>query len=160
MSQCFRWVPLLAMSLSPLVAQSTLPPGSVDGALHPEQIPDVVAFRLFLGALRDPSAVALSSPVQPTAKQKAKLLPVGLSGPDVNLVLQAVQTWHSKVPAGNSSASITPASIDLDGVAQGILGTLQQQMSAAGFVALLSHVKTEKKHMQIIPVPEMSQHNH
>lgn len=59
------------MSLSPLAAQSTFPPGSVDGAVHPEQIPDIVAVRLFLGALRDPSAVASS--LVPTAKADSLL---------------------------------------------------------------------------------------
>ena len=82
------WAPVLVLvlSLSPLLAQNTLPPGTIDGAVNPEGIPDVAAFRHFLGALVDKSAMPVvspegssSSPLQPSASQRRKLLPVGLN---------------------------------------------------------------------------------
>jgi len=158
---------VLSLSLSPLLAQNTLPPGSIDGAVNPEGIPDVAAFRLFLGALVDQSAAPAVSPeggsslpLQPSASQRRKLLPVGLNSTDTGLLLQALQAWHGDMSAASSATDASAPAIDLDSIAQRALNGLKQRMSAAGFAQLLAHIRAEKKHMTRIPVPDMSGGRH
>lgn len=141
---------------APLSAQPAQPTGSVDGATNPEKIPDVVAFRLFVGALDTKPSDSLSSSAQPSVGQLAKLRPLALGASDTGILLEAVRTWH-----GNMAAASAPAtSRDLDAVAQGLMSSLQQQMSAAGFASLMAHVRAEKKNMKIVFVPNMDKHNH
>jgi hypothetical protein len=145
------------------MAQSSLPPGSIDGAANPGKIPDVVAFRLFLGSLVEKggaptaatSGVGSSAALVPTARQRAKLLPAGLGGPDTVVVLRNLQAWQAAFAAANSAAAGQASVIDPDGLTQLTMGALQQQMSPAGFASLLAHVRAEKKNMKIIPGPNM-----
>ena len=84
------------MSLPYAAAQPSSTPTTIDGAVQPEQIPDVVAVRLFLGALADdtpnpamPSGT--SQPVlHPSPRQGSLLLPIHLDAPDTTTLLQAV----------------------------------------------------------------------
>jgi len=158
--KCNKWVLAFTLAFTPLLAQSNDPPGTIDGAVNPDLIPDVVAFRLFLGALAEgPGTSAAqpagspSSPLTPTAKQNAKLLPSALNSADMSALLQALNTWQ---------ASITPpawppaAPVDLDAVTQTAMGVLQQQMSPSGFDSLLAQVRSEKKNMKRIPVSNMA----
>lgn len=148
------------------LAQRALPPGSIDGSQHPEQIPDAVALRLFLGALSEPHSTAsqaasgLSAP-QPSARQMAKTRRVGLSVGDLATLFQTLHSWEGQAASLVSSSQIPSAtSPTLDSIAQNTLNAPQAQMSPTGFAALVSYLQTEKKHMKIIPVPDMSPHQH
>lgn len=155
--QCCKWVLALTVAFTPLYAQSSDPPGTINGADNPDQIPDVVAFRLFLGALSAGSATPAAqtgtnaqSPLQPTPSQRAKLNPCALNASDTSALLQSLGTWQTSVKPSAASPSV-----DLDGVTQSTMGTLQQQMSPSGFNSLMAQVRSEKTHMKIIPMPSM-----
>lgn len=154
---------LLAMFL-PVLAQSALPPGSIDGAVSPDQIPDFVALRLFIAAVAVPSggpaAQAMATSMQAVARQKSKLAPAGLDDADTTVVLQAIQSWQSKVSTGASSPTNSSPAVNLDATAKDLLIMLQGQMTPRGFASLMAYIRTEKKHMKIIPVPDMSGHKH
>jgi len=66
-------------------------------------------------------------------------------------VLRAVQVWQTKAAS---------APVDLDGTAQILLTTLEVNLSPQGFASLVALLRTEKKHMKIAPVPDMSGHKH
>ena len=66
-----RLLCLLAICM-PLVAQSALPQGAIDGAVTPEKIPDYVALRLFLAALGSPSAAAAGQIMTPTTLKASR----------------------------------------------------------------------------------------
>lgn len=164
---CSASVLWVTMSLSVLFAQSPLPPGSIDGAVHPEQIPDVLAFRLFLGAIAESTSLSGTLPtnassvlLRPSARQAAKLLPVQLNPSDTSVLLQVLGDWEGKMSGARPMAAGTPAPVDLDGMAQSSVSALERQMSPQGFTSLIAYVRSQKKYMKRIPVPDMSQHSH
>ena len=154
---------IMTLTLSSLFAQATLPPGTIDGAVNPDQIPDAVALRLFFGALVESPAVftstaATSTVTQPTTRQRAVILPIQLSAPDTATLFVCLQAWYGKTTGQASAGSSITLPADLDGIAQGTLNALQQQMSASGFASLMAYVRSEKKNMKRFPVPDMTQH--
>ena len=160
MKKCCKCVFALAVAFTPLLGQSSDPPGTIDGAVHPEQIPDVVAFRLFLGALVEgpaaPAALPVGSPpslVAPSPKQRGKLNPSALNAADMSVLLQALNVWQASI----KSAGTAPLSrVDLDVVTEVTMDVLQRQMSPSGFSSLLAQVRSAKKNMKRVPVPDMS----
>jgi hypothetical protein len=153
----------VVVQLPVLRAQVALPPGSVDGAVNPQLIPDVVAFRLFFGALAGgASASALPqgasssvSQLQPSARQRAQLIPVGLGAADTSLLLQAVGEWQVSVgslPPASSGMGSAPSAPTLDTVTQATVSKLQQGMSAQEFSSLVAFVRAQKKAMKRVPV--------
>jgi hypothetical protein len=148
-------MPLLLLPL--LSAQTNLPPGTIDGSVNPELIPDVVAFRLFLGALdqNGPGTAAASS--LPTARQRAILLPAGLGAADVNVVIRLLASWKQTTAIAVSAAGPS-SSPDLDSIAQDTMNALRSQMTAAGFGSLFTHIRSEKRNIRIVPV-NMNEHS-
>jgi len=135
-----------------IYGQTSLPPGSINGAATPDQIPDVVATRLFLAAIAGP-VVPNATAVQPAdSKQAARLSPIGLNPADTGALLQAAGTWQANVSAAKGTA------VDLDGLTQNVITSLQGQMSTQGFASFLAYVRSQKKYMQRVPVPDMAQH--
>lgn len=104
--------------------QTPLPPGSVDGAINPELIPDEVAFRLFLTSL---ASTSTPTPA-PIAEQKAKLRPIGLSKADTAAVIQALSAFRNSLAEALSYS----AKITLDDAAGATMSELQAQMSPDG----------------------------
>ena len=156
-----KWVLALTLALTPSFAQSSDPPGTIDGSVDPELIPDVVAFRLFLGALVEgpgtpaaQSAGTQSQPLQPSTKQRAKLTASALNAADMSALLQALDLWQTSI---TPSATNLASAIDLDAITEGTMGALQQKMTPAGYNSLLVQVRSEKKHMKRVPVPNMGQ---
>lgn len=157
---------LLAICL-PLVAQPALPHGSINGAVTPDLIPDVIALRLFIGAVAGPAVASTAQTAgaveipTPTARQKTKVSSISLNDADTAVLLQSVQYWQSKTSAisGSSAASVSPG-VNLDAIAHDILTTLQGNLTSQGFASLMARVRAEKKNMKIISVPDMSSHKH
>lgn len=150
-------------AVSQMVAQGQLPPGSIDGAVNPEQIPDAVAFRLFFGALAAPptsagptvaGAIAGQSP-SASLSQRAKLAPASLTEADIGVVLNALKAFStSPATATNGMANQQQAS-SFDALGQNTINTLQAQMSGDGFRRLLAHVQAQKKFIKRVPYPIM-----
>lgn len=115
----------------------------IDGAVNPDQIPDVVALRLFLGAIAEPStpitASSASGLLTPSPRQTGKLAPVGLTPADVSALLGAIGAWQGQLNPGLGRG-------DLDAVTQDTANTLQVKMSAQGFAALMTYVRSQKKY--------------
>lgn len=126
--------------------QTALPPGSIDGAATPDQIPDVVATRLFLAAIAEPIPPN-ATPAPPSPKQAGKLLPIGLNAADTMALRQVASTWRAQVAAAAGTAA------DLDGLAQNAITSLQGQMTVNGFASFLGYVRAQKKYMKRIPAP-------
>jgi hypothetical protein len=136
---------IISLSLQ-TYGQTALPPGSIDGAATPDQIPDVVATRLFLAAIAEPIPPN-STPAPPSPRQAGKLLPMGLNAADAMALRQAASTWRAQVSAAAGTAA------DLDGLTQSAMTSLQEQMTADGFASFLAHVRAQKKYMKRIPAP-------
>ncbi len=154
------------------------PPGTIDGAVNPELIPDVVAFRLFFTAVAgNMSAPSLamtnssssSSAVTATPAQKAKLLPIQLSDADSGVFIQALPAFSAnllKATAANAAAPAATTSTSngqttqrsLDDIAQDTVNTMKAQMTPDGFQRLLAFVQSQKKYIKRVPYPAMGSH--
>lgn len=147
------WPLALLLLLPSLSAQTgappSLPPGTIDGSVHPELIPDSVAFRLFLGALAEASNASVNSSL--TARQRAVLRPAHLVDSDVAVFAQQLGTWKKAMSALASPSNNAPSST-LDDIANGTINALNAQMTPQGFGSLYAHVMSEKKGMKIVPV--------
>ncbi len=121
----------------------------IDGAANPDQIPDVVALRLFLGAIAEPPTAARTTPgdapLTPSPRQAGKLEPVGLAPADTTALLRSVGTWQKQTGTRTGS-------VDLDAVTQSTVNMLRTQMSAQGFAALMTYVRSQKKYMKRVQV--------
>jgi len=117
-----------AIPFSPLLAQTMLPPGSVDGVANPDQIPDTVAFRLFSAGLNYAGPTAHSAgadataTLQPTPRQKAKLRPIALSAADEGILLWQAAQWQSAI-----GAKPTTVTVDLDSITESQIGSLKRR---------------------------------
>ncbi len=106
---------LLSVCLIPVASfpqqvdkQQQLPPGSIDGSINPELIPDIVAYRLFFTALGEKSSSkaanqfqAQSMPVPhiASAKQKAQLAPLNLSDSDSTTLIDSLAAFRAEFDA-------------------------------------------------------------
>ncbi|MGH9454955.1 MAG: hypothetical protein ACRD2O_13385, partial [Terriglobia bacterium] len=82
--------PLSSSAAAPQSAVSR--PALIDGARHPELVPDLVAYRLFF--------VTVAEPAQPTAEQKARqraqLLTAGLKQDDLQHASSVLATFKAE----------------------------------------------------------------
>jgi hypothetical protein len=153
LSRASLYLTLVVLTSLRIYGQASLPPGSIDGAVTPEQIPDVVATRLFFAVIAGP-VVPNAAPVA-NPKQAARLLPIGLNAADTGALLRAAGTWQTSVSAAKVPAAAGTA-VDLDGLTQSVITSLQGQMNSQGFASFLAYVRSQKKYMQRIPVPAMA----
>ena len=152
-------VPIGARAQSaPLQHQHTAP-SLIDGSVHPELIPDSVAYRLYL--------VAVSTGQNPTAAelqgQRAHVLKIGLTDADQQIFIGIVSDFRSKydalVSAYNDSAKAAAARNEatdvnllltqLDALVQSTRATVGTQLSTQGATKLNSFVLSEKKNMKV-----------
>lgn len=140
-----------------LFAQNTklLPPGAIDGAVTPNLIPDVVAFRLFFIAVAETPA----PDVIVSAKQQAKLNPIGLSAADQSIIVQELGQFKTTLTSGQAATQSASGPSFIDTVTQSTVDRLKSQMTAGGFLRLQAHVQSEKKHIKAFPVPLMPGHH-
>jgi hypothetical protein len=131
----------------------------IDGAVHPEQIPDVTAYRLVLQGL--------STPANPTdaqtKRQLAQFHAIGMSDNDNKMLISALSRfnadYHSMIDSYNEAASAANASgqradinsflLKRDQFIQSTHDQLQNALSADGWGRFDAYVQGQKKHMKI-----------
>jgi hypothetical protein len=107
----------------------------------------------------------LSSPPI-SAKQRARLHVVQLDDADQAVLIRELSQFkgilESPVPPLKAWALTTPplAKPSLDDIAQSTVDRLRSAMSPAGFQRLEDHVRDQKRHMKIVPFPDMTGHSH
>jgi hypothetical protein len=134
-------------------------PNVIDGAVHPEMIPDSTAYRLYL--------VMVSRPVSPTDPQKkrreAQLGKIGLQDADrkaLDVILgnfhseyqNLIQTFNQKATAAwarGERPDTESLRLQRDQLVQSTHDALNATLTAKGKEILDTHVQNEKKHMKI-----------
>jgi|SRR6267142_2365184 len=130
-------------------------PNLIDGAAHPELIPDSVAFRLYL--------VAVSTGQNPTeAEQKhqhAHLMKPGLADTDQQILVSILSDFRAKYDAlvneyntfakADSTTDVHTFLKKLDDLVQSTRDTISVRLSSKGAVQLHTFVLSEKKNMKV-----------
>ena len=138
---------------------TTIPPNVINGAEHPELVPDAVAYRLWF--------VAASLPPMPTAaqqqRQRAQLMAAGLQGDDIGQAASVLATFASSYAylVGKYNDSVAQAN-EVGGTPnlQGLLSqrnalvettrnALNSALSVQGMAALRSYVQAQKRNMKV-----------
>jgi hypothetical protein len=135
--------------------QTALPPGAIDGAVTPNLIPDVVAFRMFFVAVAETPAPG----VIVSAKQQAKLNPIGLSAADQSIIVQELVQFKAALTFINSGVQNATGAATPDTLTQSLIDRLKSEMTAGAFQRLQAHVQSEKRRMKVFPVPSMPGHH-
>jgi hypothetical protein len=134
-------------------------PKLIDGAVHPELIPDSVAYRLYL--------VAVSTSQNPTeAEQKgqnAHLMKTGLVDTDQQLLVSILSDFRAKfdalvadyndaakaAAARNQMADVQALLKKLDDLVQSTRDSISVRLSSQGAAKLHSFIVSEKKNMKV-----------
>jgi len=134
---------------------------SIDGAMHPELIPDSLAYRLYF--------VAVSTGQNPTdidlQRQQAHLRKIGLEADDHKTFVSVLSDFRVKydalvdqynasakaAAARNEAADITGLLKALDGLVQITRDTLKLHLTSEGMFRLHAFVMSEKKNMKVEP---------
>lgn len=144
---------------SPPPNQQAAPPELIDGAVHPERIPDAVAYRLYF--------ITVSETPNPTPearkRQLAYLSGIGLNDNDLGSmtsVLERFKTRYNELVAQyNESAAAAEKEgktpdyetfvFKRDLLVQTTRDDLHTVLSADGLASVDVFIKNEKKHMKI-----------
>lgn len=136
-----------------------LMPPVIDGAAHPELIPDLTAYRLYL--------VMVSRPAAPTdnevKRQNLQIAKVGLQDSDSKALVVVLTTFHSEyqslVQAYNEEATeawnhgekpdAAPFLLRRDQLVESTLGKLKATLTPNGWERLDAHVHNEKRRMKV-----------
>ena len=136
-------------------------PNTIDGSVHPELIPDSLAYRLYL--------VALSTGQNPTAaergRQRAHLMKTGLADTDQQILINILSDFGGKYDAlvaeYNDSAKAALARNEmtdvhsflkkLNDLVQSTRDTISVRLTARGAAQIHSFVLSEKKNMKVQP---------
>jgi hypothetical protein len=131
----------------------------IDGALTPEKIPDLTAYRLFL--------LVVSRSANPTDQEKkhqlAQLGMIRLNDADVKTAIPVLVTFREQYQslinaynetakaawARGESADIGSFVLQRDQIVQAARDMLSAKLSADGWSRFDAHVKAEKKRMRI-----------
>jgi hypothetical protein len=134
-------------------------PNVIDGAVHPELVPDSLAYRLYF--------VALSVGQNPTEaeqnRQRAQLMNTGLVDTDQQTFITIVSDFKAKYGAlvneYNDSAKAATARNEttdaqtllkkLDDLVQATRDTISARLSSRGAAKLHSFVMSEKRNMKV-----------
>jgi hypothetical protein len=129
-------------------------PTMIDGAAHPELIPDSTAYRLYL--------VAVSTEQNPTeaeqTHQRAHLMRTGLVDTDRQILTSVLSDFRAKYDAlvkeyndsakADSTTDIHALLKKLDDLVQSTRDTISVRLSAGGTAKLHAFVVSEKKNMK------------
>jgi hypothetical protein len=152
-------------ALNPAEAQNAsvvhqhIPAKMIDGAMHPELIPDLAAYRLYLVMVSKPPNL---TDVQ-KRKQEAQLGKINLQEPDKQALLAVladfnyeyrnlIQTYNELATAAwahGERSDINPFRQQRDQLVQSTHDALKTKLTAAGWGRLDAFVLSEKKHMKI-----------
>lgn len=147
------------MTMPTMVGHTHVPPNVIDGAVTPEKIPDLPAYRLYL--------LAISKPAKATNRRVAvthsHTVMVGLEEADRQALVRVADEfryeYHNLIDTYNQMATEawkkgqrTDIHIFLsqrDALVQATMANLKSSLTEKGWTRLDSHVQNEKKHMQI-----------
>jgi len=143
--------------------QIVVPPGTIDGAKTPDQIPDVVAYRLFFVSV----AVPPSATADKQERQRTYLARIGLGDPDLAALIAKLTDFYAQYAdfrkRENDAADQTRAKgmpVDVrasvvrrDALVQSIRNELKSALTPAGMELLDAHVQREKQGMKILTIP-------
>lgn len=136
-----------------------MPTKVIDGAVHPEQIPDLMAYRLYL--------LSLSTPSVPTEtekkRQSIRLSRLALPDAERDTFLRAItnfraehdrliREYNEKATAANARGEtydISPLIQQLNNLTQSTHNALQTILSETSWARLDQIVQYEKRRMQI-----------
>jgi len=131
----------------------------IDGAVHPEMIPDLTAYRLYLAMVSRPPA-----PTDDQVKrQEAQLRKTGLQDGDRKRLVATLSNFYSEyqnlIQTFNQEATSAWARgerpdmeslrVQRDQLVQSTHDALKAALTAKGWTLLDAHVQNEKKHMKI-----------
>lgn len=168
------WIYLFA----PVLAAQTLPPDAsappahmhnaanaavIDGAAHPELIPDLTAYRLFFVSVAD----GADSKSAEMVSHKAHIGRLQFDDADNRAFISLMQTFrtqyddliqrHNQDAKAALEAGLTPDMNSFrknrDALVQGIRDQLKVALSTDGSLVLDAFVSSEKRHMKIQPMP-------
>jgi len=144
-----------------LAREQQLPPGTIDGSVTPELIPDIVAFRLFFSVAcegpANPSVMPSSGAAAPSHpeisdKQRAIIRPVQLDDNDQDALftelasfknnLHAIASRSARTQLQNSSTA-TPVD-EIEQATRTTLNAVRSKMTPDGFQRLETHVQAFK----------------
>ena len=131
----------------------------IDGAQHPESIPDITAYRLFFVIASRP-AIASENEKRHQAAQLARIGLENADGKTLTAVLAdfdslyrtLIDTFNEEAAADwarGESPNQNAFLLQRDQIVQSTLDTLRARLSSDGFARLQQHVKGEKKHMKL-----------
>lgn len=152
-----------AQSMAP---QHVMVPGViVDGSAHPEQIPDLVAYRLFFVSASVPSNATSAQKLQ----QAGRVARVRLNAADSQTFVNALAAFKAQysdlISNYNDSVQTALASHGepdpssflrlRDGLVQSTVAQLKASLSGDGFSKLAAFIQGEKAHMKLArPAPK------
>ncbi|PYU48650.1 MAG: hypothetical protein DMG48_19570 [Acidobacteria bacterium] len=134
-------------------------PNLIDGAVHPELIPDSVAYRLYL--------VAVSTGQNPTEaaqkRQRAHLMKTGVEDTDQRILVSILSDFRAKydalvseyndaataAAARNKTTDVHTLLKKLDDLVQSTRDTISVRLSSRGVVKIHSFVVSQKKNMKV-----------
>jgi len=137
---------------------------TIDGAEHPELVPDLTAYRLYLLTVSEPS----SPTDQQKNRQEARLKQIGMKEHDrlalISLLASFHDRYHALIDSYNKAATEAWAhqqrtdpgalKVDRDALVQSTHDAIKRTLSEDGWTRLDTFVQGEKKHMKI-SVPEV-----
>jgi hypothetical protein len=140
MKNVLQVLALLVMGATSALAQTSMPMMGgqmIEGRSTPEQIPDIVAFRVWLTG-------------NPPNQGPITIYQVGLHLPiaDATVLANAVSTYQASPVTKHGAMVDWPTHY---GLAQKLWGTLLSQLSPAGLAKFLAYLQDERKGMNISP---------
>ncbi len=159
--------PVASRRATQTTAPTIYPPGTIDGAKHPELIPDDVAYKMLFLSLLEPTDARL---VQP-ARQEAKMRMIGLSADDKAALLVALSEFQKRLsdlgaqsdeilkaapnPAPDSAEQQELSDIEeqTNTVVIDTVEVLRTQLSLDGFAKLEARLVAFKATIKAFPMP-------
>jgi hypothetical protein len=142
-------------------AGSQLNPGMIDGAQHPELIPDSTAYRLFLVAVEQIPNITAAQ----TGFKKAHILRLGLNDNDAQAFAKVVENFRTRyddlIKNYNDAAEVAlpqgqAPDYDTflrqrDALVQNARDDLSKMLTAEGMSKMDAVIQSEKSHMMTTP---------
>jgi hypothetical protein len=148
-----------AQTSPPQHQHSVSMPNLIDGAVHPELIPDSFAYRLyFLTVAADPNGSETDQ-----MRQRAHITRTGLVDTDQRILIAILSEFRTRYEAlvtkynnsataanaRNESTDIHPLLKNLDDLVQSTRDSISVRLSSQGAAKLHAFVMSEKKNMKI-----------
>ncbi len=160
----------ILLSCSYLLGQTNehnlVPNGTIDGSVHPELVPDDMAWHLFMRA----TAESITPTKEEVRRQHSKLRAIGLSPSDEAILVKKLGEFHHNVKMYDEGLA--------DSVRRNLPTTaaswatsrrqfyaakraeIESSLSTEGAKTLRAHIQRFKASIKLYPVPDMSGMSH